>query len=87
VGSGGGGGGLITWESTNCRNFYIAVALMQMGRTEEATRLLASITDKAHDAIYPAATTPAPPPAPKAKPDWCLGHLAAGELLRHPECQ
>lgn len=85
-GPGGGGGGLVTWESTNCRNYWIAVTLIEAGKREEGLRLLASITDKAHDAIYPEATNTSPVlPVVAAKPEWCAT-ASAGELRRHAEC-
>lgn len=58
----GGGGGLITWESTNCRAYYTAMLMATWGDFNAARQLLRETfpdVDKAY-----AATRDTPPPAP-----------------------
>ncbi len=73
------GGGAIgpAWESTNCRNYYIALALIAMGERSQGLQLLSMITPEAAKVISPQENTAAPsqPHAPPAAqnpmPDWC----------------
>jgi hypothetical protein len=76
--SGGGAFGP-AWESTNCRNYYIALALLAAGRTNEGWALMAKITPEAAAVMAsapaqpggPQASEPAPAPAPVKRPAWC----------------
>ena len=67
------GGGLIQigWESKNCRNYYIAVTLIQAGHVDQGMQLLSMITPEAAqvmNAKAPAQQVSAPT-APR--PAWC----------------
>ena len=73
------GGGAIgpAWESTNCRNYYIALALIAAGERNQGLRLLSMITPEAAKVLSPKENTgvPSQPDAPSVAqspmPDWC----------------
>lgn len=87
--SGGGAFGP-AWESTNCRNYYIAVTLIQAGRVDQGMQLLAMITPEAAQVM---ASSPAPTATPavdqhaidlcSARPGWSRAELAG----RYSECK
>lgn len=88
--SGGGAFGP-AWESTNCRNYYIAVTLIQAGRVDQGMQLLSMITPEAKQVMAsspaPTATTPVVDEHAidlcTARPGWSAAELAA----RYPECK
>ena len=73
------GGGAIgpAWESTNCRNYYIALALIATGERNQGLQLLSMITPEAAKVLSPQENTAvpsqphAPPVAQSPMPDWC----------------
>lgn len=87
--SGGGAFGP-AWESTNCRNYYIAVTLIQAGRVDQGMHLLAMITPEAAQVM---ASSPAPTATPvadehaidlcTARPGWSAAQLAK----QYAECR
>jgi hypothetical protein len=69
--SGGGAFGP-AWESTNCRNYYIAVTLIQAGHVDQGMQLLAMITPEAATVINTKAPVQqANTQAPVNRPAWC----------------
>lgn len=82
-GQGGGGGGLLTWESTNCRNYYIALALISTGRVEEGVHLLEQITPEAQEASRWATQKPVTPVNASPEPS-CV--LPSGRVLPGTRC-
>jgi hypothetical protein len=95
-GLGGGGGFGPSWESTNCRNYYIAKQLYAEGHTVAATILLSKITPEARDALaeeaqqkqqpVAAAAPAAVVPATKTTPDWCFTASPAERRRHSKEC-
>ena len=87
--SGGGAFGP-AWESTNCRNYYIAVTLIQAGHVDQGMRLLSMITPEAKQVMASSSAPAATPAADEhaidlctARPGWSSAELSA----RYPECK
>jgi hypothetical protein len=90
--SGGGAFGP-AWESTNCRNYYIALALIKLGRVDQGVQLLSMITPEAKRVLAAAPVQPVTPPVSEPtepqRPDYCTrgGWTAAETAKRYPECR